>query len=247
MISPEVIGDPRYDISPYRYSYTTQPNTIEEEPHAPFFTINLNAKFILVPHLSIMEDEDEESLFDDDAGNPTAFLENIGWISYETLMKSDVTETIVYVQDMLAAIYLPSLSYIADRIIDCCKNMINNNDYDHNLNEEVGVNISVEVLVYELPQLDDDDDYDDDDDDDDDDFDMNDVPICFVAASEESIEKLEKVWVKDNPIFCSICLEDVSVGLEAAKLPCTHAYHEGCVVEWLQVSKFCPNCRVEIV
>ncbi|XP_060960986.1 E3 ubiquitin-protein ligase SIRP1-like [Cannabis sativa] len=124
--------------------------------------------------------------------------------------------------------------------------MINNNDYDHNLNEEVGVNISVEVLVYELPQLDDDDDYDDDDDDDDD-FDMNDVPICFVAASEESIEKLEKVWVKDNPIFCSICLEDVSVGLEAAKLPCTHAYHEGCVVEWLQVSKFCPNCRVEIV
>ncbi|KAF4379957.1 hypothetical protein G4B88_029949 [Cannabis sativa] len=179
-----------------------------------------------------MEDEDEESLFDDDAGNPTAFLENIGWISYETLMKSDVTETIVYVQDMLAAIYLPSLSYIADRIIDCCKNMINNNDYDHNLNEEVGVNISVEVLVYELPQLDDDDDYDDDDDDD---FDMNDVPICFVAASEESIEKLEKVWVKDNPIFCSICLEDVSVGLEAAKLPCTHAYHEECVVEWLQV------------
>ncbi|KAF4381110.1 hypothetical protein F8388_012032 [Cannabis sativa] len=40
---------------------------------------------------------------------------------------------------------------------------------------------------------------------------------------------------------------DVSVGSEATKLPCTHAYHKQCVVEWLQVSKFCPNCRVEIV
>ncbi|KAF4361250.1 hypothetical protein F8388_001139 [Cannabis sativa] len=129
MTSPQVIGDPHYHISPYRYSYTTQPNTIEEEPHARYFTINLNAKFILAPHSSSMEVEDEESLFDDDAGNSTTFLENIGWISYETLMKSD----------------------------------------------------------------------------------------------------------------------DVSVGLEAAKLPCTHAYHEECVVEWLQVSKFCPNCRVEIV
>ncbi|XP_060972622.1 uncharacterized protein LOC133038475 [Cannabis sativa] len=108
------------------------------------------------------------------------------------------------------------------------------NNYDNNLNEEVGVNVSIEVFVDELPQLDWDD---DDDDDDDEDYDMNDVPIRFVAASEESIEKFEKVWVKDNPIFCSICLENVSVGLEVAKLPC----------EWLQVSKFCPNCRVEIV
>ncbi|KAF4359495.1 hypothetical protein F8388_001135 [Cannabis sativa] len=143
MTSPQVIGDPHYHISPYRYSYTTQPNTIEEELHARFFTINLNAKFILAPHSSSMEVEDEESLFDDDAGNSTAFLENIGWISYETLMKSDVTEALLNIEDMLA--------------------------------------------------------------------------------------------------------EDVSVGLEAAKLPCTHAYHEECVVEWLQVSKFCPNCRVEIV
>ncbi|KAM6557302.1 hypothetical protein CsatB_004321 [Cannabis sativa] len=76
--------------------------------------------------------------------------------------------------------------------------MMNNNDYDNNLNEEVGVNASVEVFVDELPQLDWDD---DDDDDDDEDYDMNDVTIRFVAASEESIEKLEKVWVKDNPIF----------------------------------------------
>ncbi|XP_030485595.2 uncharacterized protein LOC115702289 [Cannabis sativa] len=245
MTSPQVIGDPHYHISPYRYSYTTQPNTIEEEPHARYFTINLNAKFILAPHSSSMEVEDEESLFDDDAENSTTFLENIGWISYETLMKSDVTEALLNIEDMLAEVYIPSLSFIAVGVIDCGRKMMNNNDYDNNnLNEEVGVNISVEVFVDELPQLDDDD---DDDDDEDDDFDMNDVPIRFVAAREESIEKLEKVWVKDNPIFCSICLEDVSVGLEAAKLPCTHAYHEECVVEWLQVSKFCPNCRVEIV
>ncbi|KAF4388702.1 hypothetical protein G4B88_018979 [Cannabis sativa] len=101
--------------------------------------------------------EDEEFLFDDDdTGNPTAFIENVARISYDTLMKSNDTQAQVAIQDMLAAVFLPSLSFLADEI-------------------------------------------------------------------------------------------DVSVGLEAVKLPCTHAYHEECVVEWLQVSKFCPNCRIEIV
>ncbi|KAM6595616.1 hypothetical protein CsatA_006140 [Cannabis sativa] len=235
MSSPQVIGDPDYFISPYNY---TQPNTIEQESHTGrFFIINLNAMFNLDSPSTI---EDDEPLFDDETEYPITTIENIVQISYETLMNINNTEALITIQDMFAAVYLHSFSFIIDEIIDCSRKMMNNN----NLNEEVGVDVYVHVVVNELPQLDWDD---DDDDEEDDDYNMDDFPICFVASSEESIEKLEKVQVKDNPIFCSICLEDVSVGSEATKLPCTHAYHKQCVVEWLQVSKFCPNCRVEIV
>ncbi|KAM6553799.1 hypothetical protein CsatB_014561 [Cannabis sativa] len=236
MNSPQVTGDAYYRIKPYHF----EPNQIEQEPHnARFFTINLNIKFILAPPFAM---EDEEFLFNDDTENPTAFIENVAHISYDTLMKSNNTQAQVAIQDMFAAVFLPSLSFLTDEIIDCGRKVVNNKEY-YNSNEKVGVDVSIKVLVDELPQLD----LDYDDDIDVDDYDMNHVPIRFVAASEESIEKLEKVQVKDNQIFCSICLEDVLVGLEATKLPCTHAYHEECVVEWLQVSKFCPNCRVEIV
>ncbi|KAM6576455.1 hypothetical protein CsatB_028294 [Cannabis sativa] len=237
MNSPQVTGNAYYRINPYHF----EPNQIEQEPqNACFLTINLNIKFILAPPFAM---EDEAFLFNDNTENPTTSIENVARILYDTLMKSNNTQVQVAIQDMFDAVFLPSLSFLTDEIIDCGRKVVNNKEY-YNSNEEVGVDVSIKVLVDELPQFDLD--YDDDIDVDDD-YDMNDVPIRFVAASEESIEKLEKVQVKDNQIFCSICLEDVSIDLEAAKLPCTHAYHEECIVEWLQVSKFCPNCRVEIV
>ncbi|KAM6595612.1 hypothetical protein CsatA_006136 [Cannabis sativa] len=238
MNSPQVTGNAYYRIKPYHF----EPNQIEQEPqNACFLTINLNIKFILAPPFAM---EDEAFLFNDNTENPTTSIENVARILYDTLMKSNNTQVQVAIQDMFDAVFLPSLSFLTDEIIDCGRKVVNNKEY-YNSNEEVGVDVSIKVLlVDELPQFDLD--YDDDIDVDDD-YDMNDVPIRFVAASEESIEKLEKVQVKDNQIFCSICLEDVSIDLEAAKLPCTHAYHEECIVEWLQVSKFCLNCRVEIV
>ncbi|KAF4350298.1 hypothetical protein F8388_001318 [Cannabis sativa] len=84
---------------------------------------------------------------------------------------------LVTIQDMLVAVLLPHLSFLADEVIDCSRKIMNNIDY-YNSNEEIGVNVYIEVYVDELPQLNSDynDDYD------------NDVPICFVAASEECFD-----------------------------------------------------------
>ncbi|CEG40318.1 kazal-like serine protease inhibitor domain and phox-like domain-containing protein [Plasmopara halstedii] len=48
---------------------------------------------------------------------------------------------------------------------------------------------------------------------------------------------------------CSICLsewddEDCG-GMNVVKLPCEHAFHEECLLEWLQGSTHCPMCREE--
>ncbi|XP_059450813.1 putative RING-H2 finger protein ATL50 [Corylus avellana] len=46
---------------------------------------------------------------------------------------------------------------------------------------------------------------------------------------------------------CAICLQDLVVGFEAAKLPCSHVYHRGCIAKWLDTSNKCPLCRSQVV
>lgn len=102
-----------------------------------------------------------------------------------------------------------------------------------------GVKKNVDVFVGELPL--------DESSDEDEDEDQTAVDIRFVAA----IQGLEKVKINDDDdddhvVTCSVCLEDVLIGLEATTLPCSHLYHGDCIVEWLQSSKFCPLCRFEM-
>ncbi|CAN6700374.1 unnamed protein product [Malus baccata var. baccata] len=72
-----------------------------------------------------------------------------------------------------------------------------------------------------------------------------DVQPAFVPASKSSIEKLERVKVEASSqgVCCSICLAEIVVGSEALGMPCLHFYHEECIVEWLEKSRFCPLCR----
>lgn len=48
---------------------------------------------------------------------------------------------------------------------------------------------------------------------------------------------------------CSICLgdwnDDECVGMNVVRLPCMHAFHEECVMEWLHGNTHCPMCREE--
>ncbi|XP_050264802.1 uncharacterized protein LOC126708865 [Quercus robur] len=66
--------------------------------------------------------------------------------------------------------------------------------------------------------------------------------------SEESIQGLEEVRVEGLYLkeACPVCLEGLSMGLEAMRMPCLHVYHEGCIVEWLRKCNLCPLCRYEM-
>nr|XP_023923848.1 E3 ubiquitin-protein ligase RZF1-like [Quercus suber]POE96363.1 e3 ubiquitin-protein ligase [Quercus suber] len=67
-------------------------------------------------------------------------------------------------------------------------------------------------------------------------------------TSEESIQGLEEVRVEGLYMkeACPMCLEGLSMGLEAMRMPCLHVYHEGCIVEWLRKCNLCPLCRYEM-
>ncbi|XWS49949.1 hypothetical protein CRYUN_Cryun12cG0046500 [Craigia yunnanensis] len=67
-------------------------------------------------------------------------------------------------------------------------------------------------------------------------------------ASKTAIEGLEKVKIdeglgKVETLHCLVCLEELSIEKEARRLPCSHIYHAGCIIEWLKNSNMCPLCR----
>ncbi|XP_044477193.1 uncharacterized RING finger protein C2A9.04c-like [Mangifera indica] len=62
-----------------------------------------------------------------------------------------------------------------------------------------------------------------------------------IESSVESLEKMKFCGPEDEK--CSICLEEFNVGDELCRLPCSHFYHEDCIVPWLEKSHTCPLCR----
>ncbi|WCJ35964.1 RING/U-box superfamily protein [Euphorbia peplus] len=68
-----------------------------------------------------------------------------------------------------------------------------------------------------------------------------------MPASESSIEALEKVSIEEvNKQNCVICLEELMIGCEAIRLPCSHLYHHTCILFWLKCNGVCPLCRFRI-
>ncbi|XP_059726532.1 RING finger protein 122 [Haemorhous mexicanus] len=42
---------------------------------------------------------------------------------------------------------------------------------------------------------------------------------------------------------CAVCLEDFRLKEELGVLPCQHAFHRKCLLEWLEVRCVCPMCN----
>ncbi|XP_073109393.1 uncharacterized protein [Elaeis guineensis] len=45
---------------------------------------------------------------------------------------------------------------------------------------------------------------------------------------------------------CVICLEKFDARAEVSKIPCSHAFHSRCIIQWLEVSNLCPICRSQM-
>ncbi|KAK9149398.1 hypothetical protein Scep_008155 [Stephania cephalantha] len=59
--------------------------------------------------------------------------------------------------------------------------------------------------------------------------------IGFVPASKNAVDNLEKMMLEPN-VFggcdgssCRICLEDMEIGSEVTRMPCSHVFHPGCI------------------
>ncbi|KAK3010912.1 hypothetical protein RJ639_012636 [Escallonia herrerae] len=69
------------------------------------------------------------------------------------------------------------------------------------------------------------------------DYDREDAaPFKAVPASESSIEAVEEVKVFDSG-DCGVCLEGLEIACEAARMPCSHLYHGGCIRSWLRAGE----------
>ncbi|KAK1628702.1 hypothetical protein QYE76_003017 [Lolium multiflorum] len=42
---------------------------------------------------------------------------------------------------------------------------------------------------------------------------------------------------------CMICIEDFEAGDDLGVMPCSHRFHQSCLLEWLGRSHLCPCCR----
>jgi hypothetical protein len=61
------------------------------------------------------------------------------------------------------------------------------------------------------------------------------LPSAVVAAGEEG-----------DGEECAVCKDGVAAGQRVKRLPCSHRYHDECIVPWLQVRNSCPLCRFEL-
>ncbi|XP_017000295.2 E3 ubiquitin-protein ligase Iruka [Drosophila takahashii] len=61
---------------------------------------------------------------------------------------------------------------------------------------------------------------------------INEIPNVQISAEEV-----------DRKIQCSICWDDFKIDETVRKLPCSHLFHENCIVPWLNLHSTCPICR----
>lgn len=73
-------------------------------------------------------------------------------------------------------------------------------------------------------------------------------PLEQIIASLSQVETFalrpDSPGTWDSP--CVICLGDFTEGCEVGRLPCSHAFHDACIREWLSSTGRCPmRCSID--
>lgn len=65
-------------------------------------------------------------------------------------------------------------------------------------------------------------------------------------AQKEAVEAMLTVKIDQDMMGCPVCLEDFEIGTEVKEIPCTHKFHSGCILPWLELHSSCPVCRFQM-
>lgn len=69
-------------------------------------------------------------------------------------------------------------------------------------------------------------------------------------ASKASVESMPTVTIAASHVgadsHCAVCKEPFELGDEAREMPCSHIYHQDCILPWLALRNSCPVCRHEM-
>lgn len=72
-------------------------------------------------------------------------------------------------------------------------------------------------------------------------------PASADYVSKMPVVKLaDKAQIDELGTSCSVCYDEFELEQEVIPLPCKHAFHSGCILQWLKTSNTCPVCRYEL-
>lgn len=71
------------------------------------------------------------------------------------------------------------------------------------------------------------------------------------TISKLPVVKIENKHCKKNgnqmePPTCTVCCENIALGMKGMFMPCGHIYHPDCLLPWLKEHNTCPVCRFEL-
>ncbi|KAL6640784.1 hypothetical protein ACP70R_021907 [Stipagrostis hirtigluma subsp. patula] len=65
-----------------------------------------------------------------------------------------------------------------------------------------------------------------------------------LAASDRAVRGIREVRAGDAAQEeCAVCLQDFGAEETLRAMPCSHAFHQGCIFGWLRTNHVCPLCR----
>ncbi|KAI7822282.1 hypothetical protein BX661DRAFT_60849 [Kickxella alabastrina] len=70
----------------------------------------------------------------------------------------------------------------------------------------------------------------------------DDAAAAAAATAPEGVAETEHGEQYESARCCGICLMDYLPGDLIVDLPCSHAFHEACVLPWLKINDKCPFC-----